>query len=252
MGGVSKTGLLLVACAAFAAPAAAANRCVTKERKIVYTSESCESVGGKLQRQITEGISVVPAQPSAMPARKPSKTGEPVTAKPIVRNFRKSPQSPVISLCYDPSNARSDVRKVDVEKAIDEAAGLWNAGCNVRFDFTGACVTSTERNQRVIDYPVYWSDWDETMTDRDGRSFKNHAIAAASPYQGVALNRTIEKFPERYRRAIVHELGHIAGIGHSNDPYDLMFSGGTMAMPTNNDYDECNKAIAIRYGVKSE
>jgi len=116
MGGVSKTGLLLVACAAFAAPAAAANRCVTKERKIVYTSESCESVGGKLQRQITEGISVVPAQPSAMPARKPSKTGEPVTAKPIVRNFRKSPQSPVISLCYDPSNARSDVRKVDVEK----------------------------------------------------------------------------------------------------------------------------------------
>ena len=113
-------------------------------------------------------------------------------------------------------------------------------------------MTSTERNQRVIDYHVYWSDWDETMTDRDGRSFKNHAIAAASPYQGVALNRTIEKFPERYRRAIVHELGHIAGIGHSNDPYDLMFSGGTIAMPTNNDYDECNKAIAIRYGVKSE
>jgi len=35
MGGVSKTGLLLVACAAFAAPAAAANRCVTKEGKIV-------------------------------------------------------------------------------------------------------------------------------------------------------------------------------------------------------------------------
>ncbi len=31
-----------------------------------------------------------------------------------------------------------------------------------------------------------------------------------------------------------------------------MFSGGTIAMPTNNDYDECNKAIAIRYGVKSE
>ena len=252
MGGVSKTGLLLVACAAFAAPAAAANRCVTKEGKIVYTSESCESVGGKLQRHITEGISVVPAQPSAIPVTKPSKTGEPVTAKPIVRNFRKSPQSPVISLCYDQSNARGDVRKVDVEKAIGEAAGLWNAGCNVRFDFTGACVTSTERNQRVIDYPVYWSDWDETMTDRDGRSFKNHAIAAASPYQGVALNRTIEKFPERYRRAIVHELGHIAGIGHSNDPYDLMFSGGTIAMPTNNDYDECNKAIAIRYGVKSE
>ena len=99
------------------------------------------------------------------------------------------------------------------------------------------------RNQRLIDYHVHWSDWDETMTDKEGRSFKNHAIAAASPYQGVALNRRIEKFPERYRRAIVHELGHIAGIGHSNDPY---------AMPTNNDYDECNKAIAIRYGVKSE
>ena len=110
------------------------------------------------------------------------------------------------------------------------------------------------RQDRVIDYRVWWASWDNTMRSRDSnRTFKEHAIAAASPQIGIALNRDIEAraFVEQYRRAIVHEFGHVVGIGHSPNRADIMFSGGLQETPTERDLDTCNRAVEMRYGVKS-
>jgi predicted Zn-dependent protease len=64
------------------------------------------------------------------------------------------------------------------------------------------------------------------------------------------LNRDIPVFPQRYRRAIVHEFGHVVGVGHSQNPEDIMYSGGRHPVPTERDLEACNKEIEVRYGVK--
>ena len=53
----------------------------------------------------------------------------------------------------------------------------------------------------------------------------------------------------RLRRAIVHEFGHVVGVGHSRNPGDIMFSGGAQETPTASDLEACNRAIEERYGV---
>jgi hypothetical protein len=87
----------------------------------------------------------------------------------------------------------------------------------------------------------------------EGRTFRDHAIAAASPRIGVALNRDVESaaFKRQWRRSIAHEFGHVAGIGHSSNRADLMYSGGPQQTPTPADLAACNHAIELRFGVKS-
>jgi predicted Zn-dependent protease len=87
----------------------------------------------------------------------------------------------------------------------------------------------------------------------EGRTFRDHAIAAASPRIGVALNRDVDAagFQRQWRRSIVHEFGHVVGIGHSANRDDVMFSGGRQETPTASDLAACNQAIERRYGVRS-
>lgn len=168
--------------------------------------------------------------------------------------FRKASNSPVLTFCYDPKDARSEVGAAEIESAIRAATALWNSGCNVNFEFLGTCAADAGRQDRLIDYRVWWASWDDTMRSRDGnRSFREHAIAAASPQIGIALNRDIEvaAFVAQYRRAIVHELGHVVGIGHSPNRGDIMFSGGEQPTPTAGDLDTCNRAMEARFGIKA-
>src|SRR5688572_23779591 len=99
----------LLALAALSAPGLAQNRCVTPAGRVVYTDGPCEAVGAKLERPVKEGISVHPAPPRAAPAPAPAALA--AEEKPRKRPFRKSPHSPVITVCYDPKDARQDVSR---------------------------------------------------------------------------------------------------------------------------------------------
>jgi Domain of unknown function (DUF4124) len=241
-----------IALLVLATAANAQNRCVAPSGRITYSDAPCATVGARLERQVREGISVSPALPRAAPAAvPPSIVGTPDT--PPKRPFRKSPASPVLTVCYDPQDARADVSRENVEAAIVNALSLWNAGCNITYQYAGICAPNdgTWRRERP-DYKVWWDSWDDslTITDDPRSTAREHAIAAASPTIGVVLNRDIPVFAQRYRRSIVHEFGHVVGIGHSRDPNDVMFSGGRNAIPTAWDLEACNKTIEVRYGVK--
>jgi hypothetical protein len=245
---------LLLTAALCALPAAAVNRCVLPNGRVVYTDASCESIGGKLDRQVTREISTVPVQPGA--EARPSKSKAAARAAPEAPRpgpaFQKAANAPVLRVCYDHQDARKEVTREQVEAAIREGITLWNAGCNVTYEFVGSCPANDRIPDRPIDYKVWWASWDDTMRS-EGKTFRDHAIAAASPRIGVALNRDVDAaaFQRQWRRSIAHEFGHVVGIGHSPNREDLMYSGGLQQTPTAADLAACNLAVERRWGVKS-
>src|SRR5690349_5602743 len=86
----------------------AANRCRLADGRILYTDAGCDSVGGKLDRAMKNEISVVPLPSEGKPeARKPVPAR--ATAAASGAPFRKAPNSPVLTVCYDAANARTGI-----------------------------------------------------------------------------------------------------------------------------------------------
>ena len=246
--------IAVIALATWALPAAAMNRCVTPEGRMIYTDSPCDSVGAKPHGQVKGSISVVPAPgPNAAPRREDAAP----RFEPNVRQavFRKAANAPMLSVCYDPKDARAEVSAREVESAIRDAFSLWNAGCNINYQYLGICPADADLWQRTrADYKVYWSSWDNSLTiaDEPGALAREHAVAMAGTGIGVSLNRDASVPAWRWQRAIAHEFGHVVGVGHSADPADLMFSGGKQRTPTVADYKLCNEAIEARHGIKAE
>src|SRR5262245_11751276 len=117
-----------------ALPALAMNRCVTPSGGVIYTDESCESRGARLDRAVKGEISVVPLPSAAEPAQAGRKGA---AKKNEVR--RTQGGMPILGFCYDPKGARPEVPHDLVQDAIRNAVSLWNAGCRVRFEFLGPC-----------------------------------------------------------------------------------------------------------------
>lgn len=254
--GLSLSSALTVA---VAPDAWAVNRCVTPQGRIIYTEQPCESMGARRDREVRQdGISVIaplPVKPAPRTGAEAGATADPPEPRAPTRVFRKSPRAPNLTVCYDPKDARRGVEPREIEAAVRRAFALWNAGCNVSYEFVGTCPAddATWRPGRLIDYKVWWDSWDDSLTiTNDPRStYRDNAIAAASQYIGVALNRDLFVADHRLQRAIVHEFGHVVGIRHSMNPTDIMYSGGKQQTPTQADFDACNRVVEERFGVKS-
>src|SRR6185295_18547531 len=123
---------------ACARPAAATNRCITPDGRILYTDGRCDAVGAQPHGEMKGAISVVPSpqtKPSA-PRAAPAAAEEPRSLRTV---FRKSAKAPTLTVCYQPKDARAGAMLEGGESAIKQAWSLWNAGCNINYEYTGQC-----------------------------------------------------------------------------------------------------------------
>src|SRR6185295_8058098 len=222
----------------YAALAPAMNRCVLPSGRILYTDESCESVGGRADRPVKNELSVVPLPTEAPPAREAAASADKAGPRRTSLGF------PILSVCYDPADARPEVGHGELEDVIRGSLRAWNLGCRVSFEYVGFCLARRRADVRVV-----WKKYGDITFE--GKALRDHAIAAANPAAGiVGINREIDErsLVRGWRSAVVHEFGHITGIGHSSDPDDVMYPSGFRETPTANDFAACNRGIEARYG----
>lgn len=156
--------------------------------------------------------------------------------------FIKATNSPVIRVFYDTNGAPEKKAASGFETEIRAAASSWSSGCNVNVEYGGLV------GEVPVTGPVItWNGaLNEVRHPADGQA----EIAGVGNHRGMALN---PKFTDNTERTIVHEMGHILGIGHiHDDPASVMSYMGNSSVPNGSDYLSCNLAMKGRYGIAYE
>ena len=160
------------------------------------------------------------------------------------------PIGATISVFVDPAGAPADV---DLRAAVLEAFDAWEAVVYYR-DFTFRLVEDPAEAQVIFhhsDAPflvdvsacAYPGSGAGGVTffcpTEDGREFDVLPLLTGGPgnvKMDVRLDRTRVSSAEQFRALVIHEMGHVVGIGaHSPDPNDLLYFNIGPSAPSERD-----------------
>jgi len=215
-------------------------KCVDKAGKVSYQHVECAGSAA-----LAKTIDARPAPPEAEARAQPA---TPSASNPS--RFVKSPKSPTIGFHYNPWREPVGFSTGQIEASIQRAIRLWNSQCNVNLEYQGVRRGEVALNEQnaMQGYTIRWS--------AELSKVSNHGLGTAArggSRFGVEMNPDGVRNGTDLDRVIVHEIGHVIGIGHlHDDPHSVMSYRGRSTTPNASDYYSCNLAMQQRYGIEFE
>ncbi len=234
--------LLALAAAAWllAAPVMAGSlyRCTEANGKITYSGSPCKELGNKGDEK---ALAFPDAPPRAAPAPKQA------TAAPPRRAAPPRPRVVAIRFFYDPANAPKEHPAGKMAWLIQAALASWSAGCAVQLEYAGMAPFFTPGSPDGVS--IRWSA--DLMRARHPANAAAGIAGMGSMTAGISLRQRVAD--ESLQHIILHEVGHVLGMGHSHDAGDSVMSYLPDEALINNvqpsaaDYLACNRAVKARY-----
>lgn len=161
-----------------------------------------------------------------------------------------------VNLVYDPDGAPAQfANSADVLEILEEAAGQWELVSGININITG--VDSDALDDDALDnnnqdglVRVYWDDIGGSA-GRAGPDFDSYDFDVGYyPYYdgSVKLNEDPSTWDSTsLLDTVVHELGHLIGLGHSDNPASVMFANPYNHL--NNPREDDIRAARALYGL---
>ena len=127
-----------------------------------------------------------------------------------------------VPIAYNPENAKDSMNTEAVEALIVQAIQIIEGAAEIEFDYRGI----TTANAENIRDKVVTIGWKELSSSIAGHAlavqeFRDYRLGYNAYYEGyIELNSAINHDPTLH--LLLHELLHVLGIGHSNNPYSIM------------------------------
>lgn len=146
----------------------------------------------------------------------------------------------VVPFYYDHSAAPDNLNKEEVLSLVNKASNAWTEACNVSFEYRGDRLTDYINQDRTVGGQTGVVKWGNLNGSAIGQAHQGSARGLA---KGFVLTLSPSFFKSKSNTGylystILHEMGHVIGLGHSKNPNSIMYYEQTSRKQILNDTDK--------------